>query len=166
MSFGMQFNIGPSKAALTRAAALLEDMKPVYREIGEYLLPIHRKRFQTGTAPDGTAWAPKSQATLDRYEALGYGKLSKPLIGPSKRLSREIQVVVGHTGLVLGSSLAYARVMQEGAAKGSFGADRHGRPVPWGTIPARQIFGLSLDDNTAIVEIVEENLADRLNAKG
>lgn len=164
MSFGIQYNIGPSKAALAKAKALLQDMTPVYRDIGEYLIPVHRKRFAAGVGPDGTAWTPKKQSTLDRYEALGYGKLSRPLIGPSKRLSREIQSVVSRNGVIVGSSLIYARVMQEGAVKGSFGADRHGRPLPWGNIPARTIFGLSLDDQTAIVEIVDEHLGDTLQA--
>ena len=52
--------------------------------------------------------------------------------------------------------------MQEGAAKGAFGNDKRGRPVPWGRIPARVWLGISAADETAIVEIAEEYLAGEL----
>lgn len=135
--FNIQFNAGASRAAIRKAIGLLADMTPVYRDIGEYMVEATRKRFVAGTAPDGTRWAPKSAATLDRYRKLGYGNLSRPLIGPGKALSRQIRQFVSKDGVVIGSPLIYSGVMQDGAAQGAFGTNARGRPIPWGRIPAR-----------------------------
>ena len=142
----------------------LQDMTPVYEDIGEYMVGATKDRFQTGTAPDGSKWAPKSEATLARYKRLGYGNLSKALKGPSGRLSNEILRFVSRDGVVIGSSLIYSRVMQDGAAKGEFGNDARGNPIPWGRIPARRWLGISAEDATNIVDIVEEHLGRTLDA--
>lgn len=156
--FGVQFNAGQSRQTIRDAITLLGDMTPVYTDIGEYMLNATRQRFISGTAPDGTGWAAKSEATLERYKRLGYGSLNKPLKGPSGRLSREIQRFVSRDGVIIGSSLIYARVMNEGAARGAFGNNAAGRPIPWGRIPARQWLGISKEEDAGIVAIVEEHL--------
>lgn len=163
--FGVQFNAGASRQAIREAIAKLDDMTPIYRDIAEYMVEATRKRFVKGVGPDGKAWAPKRQATLERYKRLGYGSLGRPLIGPSKSLSRQIQQFVSKGGVVIGSSQAYSGVMQDGAAKGAFGTDRRGRPIPWGRIPARTWLGISSEDETAIVDIVEEHLGRLPGAK-
>ncbi len=164
--FNVQFNAGESREALRQALAQLEDMTPLYTDIGEYMVQATRERFQKGVAPSGVAWAPKRQSTLDRYKRLGYGALTRPLIGPGRALSRQIQRNVSRNAVEIGSSLIYAGVMQDGAAKGAFGADRRGRPIPWGRIPARTWLGISAEDEREIVAIVEEHLALDLNASG
>jgi phage gpG-like protein len=160
--FHVQFNAGRSRQVIREALAVLEDMTPVYQDVAEYLVEVHRQRFVRGVGPDGKAWAPKRAATLERYKRLGYGSLGRPLIGPAKALSRQIQRLVSRDGVVIGSSLIYSGVMQDGAAKGAFGKDSRGRPIPWGRIPARVWLGLSAADDAAIVEIVEEHLQERL----
>ena len=162
--FGIQFNAGRSRAALREAIAQLEDMTPVYRDIGEYMIEATRQRFVRGVGPDGKAWARKRASTLERYKRLGYGSLTRPLIGPGKALSRQIQRFVSKGGVIIGSSLVYSRVMQQGAAKGAFGRDRRGHSIPWGNIPAREWLGISRDDEAAIVAIVDEHLAGKLDA--
>ncbi len=161
---GVQFNAGKTRQALREAIDQLQDMTPVYEDIGEYMIEATRERFRTGTAPDGTKWAPKSEATLARYKRLGYGTLGKPLIGPLRALSTQILKFVSRDGVVIGSALIYSRVMQDGAAKGAFGNDARGHPIPWGRIPARQWLGISAQDATNIVEIVEEHLGRPLGA--
>ena len=160
--FDYELNGAAAKKALRDAMAQLDDMTPVYADIGEYLLEQRRARFRSGTGPDGKPWAPKKQSTLDRYKRLGYGTLNRPLIGPSKALSRQIQRIVSKDGVVIGSSLAYARTMQEGAAKGSFGSDARGNPLPWGNIPARPWLDLSGEEELEIVAIAEEHLEGML----
>ena len=64
--------------------------------------------------------------------------------------------MVSRNGVVIGSSLIYSGVMQSGAARGAFGRDRFGRPIPWGTIPARPWLGISREDGEAITEIADE----------
>lgn len=163
--FGVQFNAGRSRQAIREAMAQLDDMTPIFTDIGEYMLDATRQRFAKGVAPDGTPWAPKRASTLERYRRLGYGALTRPLIGPGKALSRQIQHFVSKDGVVIGSSLIYSEVQQSGAARGAFGTDRRGRPIPWGTIVARQWLGISRDDETAIVAIVDEHLAAALDAQ-
>lgn len=161
-----EFNTTAAAEAIRRTMAQMEDMTPLYEDVKEYMIEATRRRFITGTAPDGTKWAPKKQSTLDRYKRLGYGNLRKTLIGPGKRLSREIVGAASRSGAVIGSALIYSRVMQEGAAKGEFGTDRRGRPVPWGRIPARVWLGISAADERAITEIAEGYLARGLGQGG
>lgn len=160
----VKFNLEPSRNAIRKAIALLDDMTPVYQDISEYMLQAHRQRFVTGTAPDGTPWAPKSAATLERYKRLGYGSLGKPLIGPSKALSRLIQNFVSKDGVLIGSSQIYAGVMQDGAEKGAFGTNSRGDPLPWGRIPARPWLGISDEEELGIVAITEEHLGSTLES--
>lgn len=144
--------------ALSRAAALLDDLAPVMQDIGDLLLGSTKARFGLGEAPDGTKWAAKSKATLEKY-ARGKGKVqTRPLFGPNLRLSREIGLETGADFLELGSVLPYAAVMQFGAEAGQFGAaigrNKLGRdyfmPIPWGNIPARPFLGVSEQDRADI----------------
>lgn len=161
--FGVQFNAGASREAIRKAIGQLEDMTPLYRDIAEYMLEATRARFRTGTAPDGTKWAAKKKGTLARYKQMGYGNLSRPLIGPGRALSRQILRSANRQGAVIGSALIYSGVMQDGAAQGAFGTNRSGRPIPWGNIPARVWLGISAADEQAIIEIADDYLAPTLN---
>ena len=152
------FNDKPIVGKLQAADKLLDDMTPVYRDMGEYLIEVHRERFRLGVDPDGNPWAPKSPVTIERYRRQGDGDRLNPLIGPSRRLSTEISMFANQAGVEVGSSLEYSGVMQEGAAKGEFGADSRGRPIPWGNIPARVWLGLSEANNLGIIDIVDEHL--------
>jgi phage virion morphogenesis protein len=158
----VQFNIGRSRTAIQEALSQLDDMTPIFSDIGEYMIEATRQRFVDGKAPDGSAWAPKKESTLERYRRLGYGSLTRPLIGPARALSRQIQKIVAKGSVTIGSSLIYSAVMQEGAAKGAFGTDQRGSPIPWGTIAARVWLGISNEDETAIVAIVDEHLQSKL----
>lgn len=160
--FRVQFNEQPIIDRLQAAERRLDDPTPMYQEIGEYVVNATKQRFVIGEAPDGSKWAPKSQTTIDRYRAAGDGGRTKPLIGPSRRLSTEIHYFVSRAGVEVGSSLEYSGAMQSGAAKGAFGADRHGRPVPWGNIPARVWLGLSDRDNREIVDIADDYIGEAL----
>lgn len=169
----VELNSTVARDAIRRAILELTDAKPLFTDIREYMIEATRKRFMAGEAPDGSKWAPKRQSTLDRYKRLGYGSLARlqPLVGPGRRLSREINgkgadglggQAYSH-GAVIGSALIYSAVMQEGAEKGAFGKDRRGHFLPWGRIPARVWLGVSSEDEKAIVSIAEERLADALN---
>lgn len=160
--FNTQFNVGPTQDAIRRAIAAMTDPTPMYETIGDYMADATRERFIKGEAPDGSKWAPKKQSTLDRYKRLGYGSKIRPLIAKGERLSSEIIRDANKSGVVIGSALIYSGVMQSGAAKGAFGKDRHGRPLPWGNIPARVWLGISVADEAAIVRIAEKHLEEAL----
>lgn len=158
------FNGAALTEQLRAAQERIGNAEPMYREIGEYLVDSHRQRFQRGETPDGSPWAPKSLVTIERYRRMGDGDRTKPLIGPSRRLSTELHYFASQTETEMGSNLEYAQAMQEGVAKGGFGADRHGRPIPWGNIPARVWLGLSDTDERNILDIVDEHLSDAMDA--
>ncbi len=155
----LQFGTEPIVARLGEASRVLTDLLPLHQDIGEYLLTSHRDRFQRSEAPDGTRWQPKRPATIERYKARGDGNRPHPLIGPSGRLGREIQSDATPQQVEIGSALIYSGVMQDGAAKGAFGSDQAGRPIPWGDIPARVWLGLSDADERNILDITDEYVA-------
>lgn len=158
----LDFNASGAAAAIRNAIEQLEDMTPIFQDIAEYMIEATRERFRTGKDPDGNPWAKKKPATLDRYKRMGYGNLPKTLIGPGKRLSREVLGEASASGAVIGSALIYSGVMQEGAEKGAFGTNSRGRPIPWGRIPARVWLGISSQDEQKIIAITDEHLAQSL----
>ena len=160
--FKIEFNAAPIFDYLAQASKVLDDMTPVYQDIGEYMVGSTKERFQQGVAPDGSAWAPKKPSTIARYLAAGDGNRPKPLIGPSQRLSNEITPLATRDSVEIGSSLEYSGVMQNGAAKGAFGTNSRGGPIPWGNIPARVWLGISDTDERNIIEIVDEHLGSAI----
>jgi phage gpG-like protein len=161
-------------AALSALSDAGGDLRPALEQIGDYLIDSTRQRFQDGVSPDGTPWAPNSETTYMRFLGAFKGSLTKrgqvsargaeraqgkkPLIGETRSLSTMIVKQVGEDYLDVGSPMEYAGVQHRGAKKGEFGSDRHGRPIPWGDIPARPIFGLSSADRAEMVEILREHL--------
>ncbi len=154
------FNTDELVARLGTASQKIADLTPVHQDIGEYMVEATKKRFLTSTAPDGTKWRPKTAATIARYKAKGDGAKTKPLIGPSGRLGKEINRLATRDQVEIGSSLEYSGVMQGGAAKGAFGTSSRGRPLPWGTIPARTFIGISDTESRSILDIVDEHLEE------
>ena len=110
----VEINDAQVRQALDEVARALTDLTPAMQDIGEYLTETTKERFREGVSPEGTPWAPKSQATI--AEAGQFG----------------------------------ARI----------GTDKRGRsyfmPIPWGDIPARPFLGLSAEDRTGVLEILEE----------
>ncbi|QNG47416.1 phage virion morphogenesis protein [Sphingobium yanoikuyae] len=162
----VEFKYQQVAQALGEVSRRLGDMTPIHQDIGEYVVGATKDRFKKGTAPDGTAWTPKKQATIDRYKDRGDGDRPDPLIGPSKRLSSEIAHYADAQGVEIGSSLEYSAVMQDGAKQGAFGKSPRGGPIPWGDIPARPWLGLSEEDEANIIDIADEHLEQAFNLSG
>ncbi len=144
---------------LGRVQARLGDVRPLLLEIGEELQDSTLRRFGTSTGPDGEAWAPNTEATIERYLA-GKGKKAtaagkKPLIGASGNLSTTIDFQLdGDSAVLIGSPWPYAAPQQFGADKGSLGPN-----APWGDIPARPFLGVSDDDARTILDLVDDYLS-------
>lgn len=156
----VEFAYAGVAAALKNASGKLADMTPLHSQIGEYLVATTKDRFKKGIDPDGNAWTPKKQATIDRYKERGDGNRPDPLIGPSKRLSSEIAQYADAQGVEVGSGLEYSAVMQNGAKQGAFGRDSRNHPLPWGDIPSRVLLGLSEEDEEKIVAMADDFLQD------
>ncbi|MEL7098282.1 MAG: phage virion morphogenesis protein [Pseudomonadota bacterium] len=161
--YRVEINQDEITPALKELAAKLDDMSPIMLAIGQNLEHSTEERYQRGEAPDGSAWAPKSQTTLDAYRRRGQRADPRPLFGTSPSnasLRTSIFATSGPDFVELGTNAIQAAVMQFGAGKGAFGATSKGSPVPWGDIPARPFLGLSDADEVAILETVAEALED------
>lgn len=175
----VEINDAEVRDTIRRLRQATRDLRPALRDIGEYLLRATKQRFAAGVAPDGTRWAANTEATLEATlrrkagatvrrlgERAGRGNRGgaallrgkRPLIGESKRLSREIAVRVTADTVAVSSGLEYSAVHQYGAKRGSFGRTRRGAPIPWGDIPARRFLGASAHDLDQVVAIVREHL--------
>lgn len=152
------------QAAFARLEQAATQLQPVMQEIGEFLAETTKQRFQTGTAPDGSRWAPNTEVTyvrmLDKYKG-SYGKKGqistaganrvmgkKPLIGETGALSTTINYRAGANFVEIGSPMVYAAVHQFGARRHSFS----GGKTPWGDIPARPFLGISPEARDNIQE--------------
>lgn len=173
--------------ALRRLAAQGKNLNPAMRDIGECLVLSTKRRFAEGKGPDGTPWEANKESTMlallarkggdtsrrkgekssnpyfrqdGRLSKRGGGQVSgkRPLIGESKRLSGEISYKAAISSVEIGSSLEYSAVQQFGANKGDFGRTKRGGAVPWGDIPARPFLGLSDEDKTNVLDILQEHL--------
>ncbi|MFD1342889.1 phage virion morphogenesis protein [Litorisediminicola beolgyonensis] len=155
---------------LERLSRAVTDMTPAMQDVGELLVDSTRQGFASGASPDGTPWAPKSQATIDAYRRReGKGPNARidfrPLFGPTGSLSSTIFSQAGPTSVEWGSPMIYAAVMQFGAEKGAFGTMSNGSPIPWGRIPARPYLGLSDEDRSNIAATLEEWISDAGGAR-
>ena len=138
----------------------LTDLSPIMAQIAEFLLDTTLARFQQGVAPDGSPWAPKSPSTIAAYQARKQAISYRPLIGPTKSLSSATNFATasGQDWARISSRAIQSAVMQLGAKKGAFGANKAGRPIPWGDIPARPFLGTSAKDQAGLVTIFEQML--------
>lgn len=164
----LEINDTAVNRALDELSQKLDDMTPLMTGIGEFLTTSTKDRFETGRAPDGTPWAPKSPVTLAAYARRNEPVDNRPLFGPSLALQSQVHSAATRDSVEWGSSMKYAGTMQFGAAQGEFGSffgmDKNGRSfftqTPWGDIPARPFVGLSQGDETGILDMVGEYLTD------
>lgn len=133
----------------------LTDLSPMMAQIAEFLLDTTLARFQEGVSPDGSPWAPKSLSTIAAYQARKQAISYRPLIGPTKSLSSATNFATasGQDWALISSRAIQSAVMQFGAKKGAFGANKAGRPIPWGDIPARPFLGASAKEQADLVTI-------------
>lgn len=152
------------QAALGRLADGMDDLSGPMAEIGEVLVQSSKQRIDQGISPDGTPFAPRSQTTLANYAR---APIVVPQGGPLKLrgdMQSNIFAQSGVDHVEVGSNAIQSGVMQFGAEQGAFGAsigkDSKGRDhfhsIPWGDIPARPFLGISEDDRTNVVAIVDE----------
>jgi phage virion morphogenesis protein len=161
----IEINDDQISAALARLVGAVSKMEPVNQEIAEALQFSSRKRIADGVTPEGTAFAPRSAATLAIY-----AKTKPPKVPGAKPLTVSGDLMRSLTGFAtedvagVRTNRIYSAVMQFGAAKGTLGAYWYttagGAQVdgssPWGNIPARPFLGLSDEDRTNVSDIVVE----------
>lgn len=176
---GIEFQTdGEIQQIFRRLREAAVDLAPAFREAGEALAETTKQRFESATAPDGSAWAPNTPVTVQRFlnrtkgnfrrdgglSAQGSRRLAgkKPLTGESKSLRTTIRYRADGNGVEVGSPMIYAATHQFGASQGQFGRTRRGGPIPWGDVPARPFLGLAADDREIILQIFTDHLSRAL----
>jgi phage virion morphogenesis protein len=126
---------------LNKLLTQVADVSPALREIGEHLLESTQDRMSQEISPDGQPWEPlqpdtlanKSKTSQSNKILRGYGTLADTL-----------NYQLNGDQLMFGSNMEYAATHQ-------FGRDS-------ANIPAREFLGLSDDDETEIIEILQSHL--------
>lgn len=111
-------------------------MRPVFADLGEYLLQSHAERWEQEESPEGEPWAPLSEAYAARKAAQGKPDKILVLDGYLELLHYDAT----DEELFFGTSRIYGATHQFGDA------DRG--------IPARPFLGLSEDDREEVLTIV------------
>lgn len=150
----LYFNMDELSPLWARLEEGLGDKAELNQSLGELLVQSTQDRMQRGEQPDGSPFAPRSEATLARYAAkdLSFGA---PL-NQSGDMRNNIFYEADARSVRWGSNAIQAAVMQFGADKGAFGAAANGSPIPWGRIPARPFLGISEEDEINIAAEARE----------
>ncbi len=133
---------------LNQLIANVSDTQPAMMEIAEYLHERTRDHFDNQQDPDGTPWAPLAASTLKAKQRKGV-PIDKILHGQSLHLRDTIFPFWsnGEAGVSTGPGTeAYAATQQ-------FGADER-------NIEARPFLGLSAEDETEVIEIMNQFLTE------
>jgi phage virion morphogenesis protein len=135
-------------AALQQLQRLAGDLRPALDEIGVDLVESTKRRFETTSAPDGSEWALNSVLST-----LLYKEGDRPLTGETGVLMDTINYSATANLLEVGSPMEYAAMQQFGGTKAEF-------PHLWGDIPARPFLGLSEDDRSNLLAILQRHIDD------
>ncbi|HRD49777.1 MAG TPA: phage virion morphogenesis protein [Candidatus Contendobacter sp.] len=132
-------NAAEVKAAFERLDAALTDLTPAFQDIGEALLNSTRERFRSQTAPDGSPWAALSPDYRQRKK-----KNKDKILTLSGHLPGLLNYQAGPREVRIGTPLIYGATHQFGA--------------PERNIPARPFLGLSSEDETELLDILQDHL--------
>jgi len=134
-------------AVFARLVRTTENLEPLYRDIGEYLLPAHQDRIAQGVTPDGEPFEPLSPEYLHSKRKRNSRGADKILI-LDDFLHGELAYQADAGGLELGTNRTYGATHQ-------FGREEAG-------IPARPFLGFSAADLDEIEQIARDFLDDLL----
>lgn len=150
----IDYDLRSALDGLTDLLDRLERPRALLMEIGEELTDSTIERWRSGTAPDGTPWAPNSPVTIEIYQGMFADAGSKkPLVGETRGLVGEISWQLdGDAAVEVGSPMPYANMQQFGGTKAQW-------PHLWGDIPARPFLGISNSDEETILKLVHSYLA-------
>ncbi len=151
--------VGQSEAVrrLRKLAVAGQDLTPVFRDIGEYLLRTTKERFRDQEDPTGRPW----KSLSDDYRK-GKRRNQDKILTLDGYLGGTLNYNARPTELALGSPMEYAGSHQFGAEAGAFGSTAKGQPIPFGDIPERAFLGLSSSDETEIEQLVADYLAEQV----
>ena len=122
------------------------DLTPVFRDIGEYLIESTQQRFVEQKSPDGEAWQPLSELSLSRKTR------KDKILTESGTLADTLTYQISGDELLFGSNLEYAAMHQFG------GITSPKSMFPNKEIPARPFLGISDEDEEEILALITEHI--------
>lgn len=143
LGIGIEIDNRDVLQALRRLQEAGGNLQGAFADIGEYLLISHRERWDQQVSPDGTPWAPLAP----KYQARKKKNQDKTLLleGDLRDLLR---YQASPDGLEFGTDRIYGATHQ-------FGREEAG-------ISARPFLGLSDQDRTEVLAILQEHLEGAL----
>ena len=148
VSFDAQLDLSEAQAKLARLST--SDLDTVTYEIGALIEDQTKRRIaDEKTAPDGTPWAPWSDAYAQSLKRRNRITPRSLLVGENNLLTSIQNYTTGETARV-GTNLVYGAIHQ-------FGGEAVGK-----NIPARPYLGISDDNATEITDLVTDRLEDLL----
>lgn len=136
------------RAYLKSRISKLDNLRPFYVNVGEHMLNSVQERFDTETAPDGSAWAALAPSTVaGRLRRHGNAELT--ILREHGHLAGSFNYEASSREVKIGSPVVYAAIHHFGGAAGRNHAAE---------IPARPVLGMSHQDEQAISEMAEEFL--------
>lgn len=177
----LEFDGVGALAVINEAAAAVSNPQPMLRDMGEYLLIAHDRRFASQTSPDGTPWQALSPAYLKRKKknqdkilvldgflknTLRYQVSDNQLLFGTNRIYGAMHHFGGSIDVAARSQQAYFRQDGKSGEVGNlFVNKRKSNFSQWVTIgaytiqiPARPWLGTSDDDNYALANIAMKYL--------
>jgi len=132
------------KELIDRMGGAIADMRPIMRPFGEYMILETEERFQKEESPDGTAWQPLSEVTIEMKEA--NNDIDKILQAQGNLLLSIVPEAL-KDGVKISTNRVYAAIHQFGG--------RAGRAHKV-AIPARPFLGFNDADVREFTETVKD----------
>lgn len=157
MASGVRLNIDGKEAngALSGLLGAVSDLRPMLKDVGEYVVGTTKERFRRSVSPEGQPWAPLNPLYAAKKTGPG-------ILRENGRLA-EIVYQLASDSVLIGSTRIYAAIHQFGgtikpksAAALVFGLGGKTIFARSVTIPKREFLGLT-DDDQAEIRLIAEN---------
>lgn len=152
---------GAFEAVLGGLVRGFDNLEPLMEIFGVYLESSTIERFDTETAPDGSAWQQSIRAKEEGGQTLT----------DSSQLRSSIHAEPSSSSVRWGSNKINARMMNDGGTIRAKGGGKLTFQLPGGlgfrsvdqvTIPARPFLGINAEDEAELVALTEDFAADLL----
>jgi len=151
---------------LREIAGKMSNMSPIMRAIGDRVVEQTKRRFESGgPAPDGSTWKTPKNTNPKRIRTLTVSGILRDSIRAQMN---------GNNSVIIGTNVEYAAIHQLGGRTAAHiirPRNKKALRTPYGifrkvnhpgsVIPARPFLGLSADNSTEIIDIINEYIKTR-----
>jgi len=145
----VDYNEEQTRSLLLELCGRMEDMTPVFAEIGEIVTESVQRNFEEHRAPDGTPWAPLAPSTVAARAKKG--RSSKDILIFNRILMGSIHPEAHRDHVRVGTDIIYGAVHQFGIGWRTNLAIRRTMPA----IPARPYLGVRDDDWPEFNDVIQ-----------